>query len=167
MCFSVPGEKLTPAKETDTKQTKLTSVSSTPIRKLPKPQLKVQYDVTELQVERANLVAEDEGTNYDVNLNVSVDTLGKLTMTMTKVQHSYFINGSIQLHMYTKDNSHLNPTAIEMQDYLIPPPSPRHTADTLQQPIPVSDPLPNFTTFLNQDSFMNQLGDQNELQMQH
>ena len=85
---------------------------------------------------------------------------------MTKVQHSYFINGSIQLHMYTKDNSHLNPTAIEMQDYLIPPPSPRHTTDTSLQPVPVSDPLPNFATFLNQDNFMNQLGDQNELQIQ-
>ena len=91
--------------------------------------MKVQYDVTELQVERANLVAEDEGTHYDVNLNVSVDTANKRIISMTKVQHSYFVNGSIQLHMYTRDNTHLNPSTLEMQDYLIPPPSPRHVAD--------------------------------------
>ena len=58
--------------------------------KAAKPLMKVQYDVTELQAERANLVAQDEGTNYDVNLNVSVNTFNKRIMSMTKVQHSYF-----------------------------------------------------------------------------
>ena len=162
MFFSVAGEKLTPAKEPDTKQTKATSASNTPARKLPKPLMKVQYDVTELQVERANLVTQDEGTNYDVNLNVSVDTFNKRIMSMTKVQHSYFVNGSIQLHMYTSDNTHLNPSALEMQDYLIPPPSPRHVVDTTQPPaVPMSDPLPNLN-FLNQESFLQQFGDQHD-----
>ena len=162
MFFSVAGEKLTPAKDPDTKQTKQISASNTPARKLPKPQMKVQYDVKELQVERVNLVAQDEGTNYDVNLNVSVDTVNKRIMSMTKVQHSYFVNGSIQLHMYTSDNTHLNPSALEMQDYLIPPPSPRHVVDTPQPPaVPMSDPLPNLN-FLNQESFLQQFGDQHD-----
>ena len=162
MFFSVAGEKLTPAKEPDTKQTKATFARNTPARKLPKPLMKVQYDVTELQVERANLVAQDKGTNYDVNLNVSVDTFNKRIMSMTKVQHSYFVNGSIQLHMYTSDNTHLNPSALEMQDYLIPPPSPRHVADTSQPPaVPMSNPLSNLN-FLNQESFLQQFGDQHD-----
>ena len=63
MFFSVTGEKLTLAKEPDTKQTELTSVSNTPVQRLPKPQMKVQYDVTEQQVERANMVAEDKVPN--------------------------------------------------------------------------------------------------------
>ena len=123
--------------------------------------MKVQYDVTELQVERANLVAQDEGTNYDVNLNVSVDTFNKRIMSMTKVQHSYFVNGSIQLHMYTSDNTHLNPSALEMQDYLIPPPSPRHVVDTPQPPAVPSDPLPNLN-FLHQENFLQQFGYQHD-----
>ena len=162
MFFSVAGEKLTPAKDPDTKQTKQIFASNTPARKLPKRQIKVQYDVTELQVERANLVAQDEGASYDVNLNVSVDTFNKRIMSMTKVQLSYFVNGSIELHMYTSDNTHLNPSALEMQDYLIPPPSPWHVVDTSQPPaVPMSDPLPNLN-FLNQESFIQQFGDQQD-----
>ena len=107
-------------------------------------------------------MAQDEGTNYDVNLNVSVHIFNKRIMSMTKVQHSYFMNGSIQLHMYTSDNTHLNPSALEMQDYLIPPPSPRHVADSSQPPaVPMFDPLPNLN-FLNQESFLQQFGDQHD-----
>ena len=51
--------------------------------------MKVQYDATKLQVEKPNMVAEDEGTNYDVNLSVFVDMMGKITMSMTKVQPFY------------------------------------------------------------------------------
>ena len=68
--------------------------------------------------------------------------------------------------MYTKDNAHLNRTAIEMQDYLIPPPSTPHVANAFQPPIHMSDPLPNLN-FLNQENFLNQLGEQNKLQIQH
>ena len=68
LLLSIPCPSVLFTKKPDTKQTEPTTASNTTAQKLPKPQMKVQYDVTEQQVERANMVAED-----DVNLSVSVD----------------------------------------------------------------------------------------------